>query len=344
MFKQKMNSNGGQNSTVIENDAIQSNSNAVTPNETRGVANKPPLDISGQHNKVANLRLHALFDLVRRWGPDIRFQTHDSGWIIFTFPTTELRDCILNEGSYLVFGFHLFLKEMPRCFRFREEDMNSIPAWVQIHGLPPDCWNFNILSKLASRVGKPIHMDMLTHDRKRFEFARVLIEVETTKQKTTDIVVKLPIGDVVVKFIYEQDIKYCGLCKKTGHATADCCNANKVEQNIEIEVELVQVDNGKRIIDIAETTAVGTSAAAECEEEGFHTVTNKKKNKKKKSGKNVEVIQQGENKEMTVFFQDLNDNSSCETELVNLGDNNKDIRYFGTAQKGGYPDTATSCQ
>ncbi|XP_075475225.1 uncharacterized protein LOC142505973 [Primulina tabacum] len=164
----------------------------------------------------------ALFDLVKRWGSDIRFQTHESGWIIFTFPSTEVRDRILNGGPYLVFGFHLFLKEMPRCFRFREEDMNTIPSWAQIHGLPPDCWNFNILSKLASRVGNPIHMDMLTHDRKRVKYARVLVEVDTTKQKMTDISVVLPIGKVEVKFLYEQDIKFCVNCKKSGHVVKDC--------------------------------------------------------------------------------------------------------------------------
>ncbi|XP_073033319.1 uncharacterized protein [Primulina eburnea] len=173
----------------------------------------------------------ALFDLVKRWGSGVRFQTHESGWIIFTFPTTEMRDKILNDGPYLVFGFHLFLKEMPRCFRFREEDMNSIPSWVQIHGLPPDCWNFKILSKLASRVGNPIHMDMLTHERKRVKYARVLVEVETSKPKVNDVNVVLPIGAVEVKFLYEQDIKFCAKCKQTGHVMNECESSTVILEN-----------------------------------------------------------------------------------------------------------------
>ncbi|XP_075492085.1 uncharacterized protein LOC142530176 [Primulina tabacum] len=115
----------------------------------------------------------ALFDLVRRWGSDVKFQAHETGWIVFTFPNVEAKERILCGGAYMVFGFHLFLKEMPRCFRFREKDMNTVPSWVQIHGLPPDCWNFNILSKLAFRLGTPIHMDMLTHQRKRVRYASV---------------------------------------------------------------------------------------------------------------------------------------------------------------------------
>lgn len=35
--------------------------------------------------------LAALFDLVKRWGSSIQFQTHDSGLIIFRFPSVEVR-------------------------------------------------------------------------------------------------------------------------------------------------------------------------------------------------------------------------------------------------------------
>lgn len=53
----------------------------------------------------------------------------------------------------MVYGYHLFLKEMSICFRFREEDMNLLSSWIQIHGLPPDCWNRNVLSILTTYLG-----------------------------------------------------------------------------------------------------------------------------------------------------------------------------------------------
>lgn len=52
----------------------------------------------------------SLIDLVRRWGLNIQFQTHDSGWIIFKFPNAETRESILEGGPYMVYGFHLFIK------------------------------------------------------------------------------------------------------------------------------------------------------------------------------------------------------------------------------------------
>lgn len=122
----------------------------------------------------------------------------------------------------MVYGYHLFIKEMPRCFRFRAEDMNSLPMWVQIHGLPPDCWNNFILSRVASKIGIPIHMDLLTKNRKRVKYARVLVEIDATLDKIKECKIKLPIGAVDITFEYEQDVKFCPLCKQAGHVADSC--------------------------------------------------------------------------------------------------------------------------
>ncbi|XP_073046253.1 uncharacterized protein [Primulina eburnea] len=147
----------------------------------------------------------------------------------------------------MVFGYHLFLKEMPRCFRFREDDMNSFPAWVQIHGLPPDCWNYKILSKLASKIGNPIHMDMLTHDRKRVKYARVLVEIDTSKPKIAELNVRLPIGIIAIKLEYEHDIPICDNCHRAGHATSNCSRIVHSKVQNETVIEENSGKNNKRI-------------------------------------------------------------------------------------------------
>lgn len=122
----------------------------------------------------------------------------------------------------MVYGYHLFLKKMPRCFRFREEDMNSLPCWIQIHGLPPDCWNAHVLSLITTCIGTPVHMDMLTYERKRVKYARVLVEVDITKTKVYEIDIKLPIGVVSMRFEYEREFKICEHCKNLGHEKSSC--------------------------------------------------------------------------------------------------------------------------
>lgn len=127
----------------------------------------------------------------------------------------------------MVYGYHLFLKEMSMCFRFREEDMNSLPYWIQMHGLPPDCWNRHVLSTLASYLGTPVHMNMLTHEHKRVKFARVLVEIDISKPKLLELDIVLPIGKVKVNFEYEHEFKPCEHCRKPGHVKENCFELNQ---------------------------------------------------------------------------------------------------------------------
>lgn len=57
-------------------------------------------------------------------------------------------------------------------------------------------------------------MDMLTHDRKRVKYARMLVEMDINKPRVNDLIIALPIVDVKVTFEYEQNFKVCELCHK----------------------------------------------------------------------------------------------------------------------------------
>lgn len=74
----------------------------------------------------------------RRWGVPNNYHLHTSGWVVFKFDKDSDKEAILLGGPYFVFGIPLFLKHMPKCFLFAE-DGRYVPAWVQLHGLPPDC-------------------------------------------------------------------------------------------------------------------------------------------------------------------------------------------------------------
>lgn len=62
----------------------------------------------------------ALIYFVRRRWNGVHFQTHESDWIIFTFPSLDARAKILSGGPYLFYVYHLVLKKMPRCFKLKE--------------------------------------------------------------------------------------------------------------------------------------------------------------------------------------------------------------------------------
>ena len=133
---------------------------------------------------------------------------------------------VLNGSPYFVYGSNLMLKILPRCFRFGSDVMTTVPTWIQLPDLPLDCWNDRALSKIVSKVGIPISTDQLTRTIDRISFARVLVEVDVSKDLVTSVEVKLPTGVVYDQLVvFESPPKYCKKCKTFSHGDAGC---NKV--------------------------------------------------------------------------------------------------------------------
>ncbi|KAK4432682.1 hypothetical protein Salat_1030400 [Sesamum alatum] len=70
--------------------------------------------------------LKAIRTLAQSWGAS--FHQHDSGWLIFRFVRDEDRQRILAGGPYSVYGQPLILKNMPDCFKFKDDDISVTPV------------------------------------------------------------------------------------------------------------------------------------------------------------------------------------------------------------------------
>lgn len=163
---------------------------------------------------------YAFLNFLKGWGNQVKFFFKDNGWIKFQFATESDRDRVLCNGPYMILGRQLFLKELPSCFLFGKDDMMVLPSWIQIHGLPAECWATQALSKISSVVGKPIHTDKLTSSKKSANYARVLVEIDAKKQRILEKSVVLPNGkQILVKFTYKLNPKYCDKCNSLGHSS-----------------------------------------------------------------------------------------------------------------------------
>lgn len=148
---------------------------------------------------------------------------HDSGWLIFVFPSKmEMLD-ILGGGSYYVFGRPLILKVMSDFFDFKATDMAKIPTWVRFPNLPLRCWTPICLSKLASMIGKPIHCDDHTTNMTRLSYVRVLIEVDLLLDLPTSVNVVLLNGIFLSQQVmFEALPRFCKYCRVLGHTISTC--------------------------------------------------------------------------------------------------------------------------
>ena len=134
--------------------------------------------------------VRAVQSLRERWKVECKHWIHRSGWILFEFQSEEDRLKVLNGGPYFAYGSNLMLKILPPCFRFGSEEMTTVPTWIQLPDLPFDCWTERALSKIVSKVGIPITTDKLTRTCDRISFARVLVEVDVSKDLVTSVQVK----------------------------------------------------------------------------------------------------------------------------------------------------------
>ena len=165
----------------------------------------------------------AIINLCDTWNVEYEYLAHSSGWLVFKFPDSVSRDEVIQKGPYSIFGRPLLLKIMAPDFDFDSKIPLSVPVWISLPNLPLNCWNARALGKIASVLGNPISTDRLTATRERISFARVLVEIDPTKELKRSVEIQLPTGKVrQQKVIYENEPKYCSLCKVLGHSVAAC--------------------------------------------------------------------------------------------------------------------------
>ena len=169
----------------------------------------------------------AVSKLKEGWRVNCTQWRHSSGWLVFKFQSDEDRIKVLNGGPYFAYGSNLMLKILPSCFRFEGVDISSVPIWIQLPGLPLDCWNARALSKIVSKVGKPITTDKMTRTKERLSFARVLVEVDVSSEVVSNVEIRLPTGVVYHQLVIsEYTPKFCRSCKSFGHVEASCGKAS----------------------------------------------------------------------------------------------------------------------
>ena len=165
----------------------------------------------------------AIEEVRKTWNVPHQFYIHESGWMVFKFQNEEDRDRVLLGGPYETYGAPWLMKMMPPYFNFGDDCFTKIPTWVRLPSLPLECWNERALSKICSYIGEPLASDQCTARRLRFAYARVLVEVDVTKDLVKEFDFFLPNGKQVNQsVIYEHEPIQCGKCHKVGHSELKC--------------------------------------------------------------------------------------------------------------------------
>nr|GMD47176.1 hypothetical protein JCGZ_08271 [Ipomoea batatas] len=165
----------------------------------------------------------AIDALVAFWKVKCKVIPQPNRYVLFRFQSEQDRCTVLGKGPYFLYGKRLFLDSLPEDFWLDLPDFAMVPTWVRLVDLPDKCWKPEALSKIASCLGNPICMDYNTKIAKKRDFARMLVEVDSSIPPVESIPILLPNGETIHQAVfYEQYPCFCVNCKSAKHWVENC--------------------------------------------------------------------------------------------------------------------------
>ncbi|GAV60213.1 DUF4283 domain-containing protein, partial [Cephalotus follicularis] len=173
--------------------------------------------------KIPFRSLHAVLN--KKWSEAGKFTIHtaENGIFVFKCESLEVRNWILDNGPWDVWGVHLALRLWERDMPPICSGFTKIPVWVKLLNIPMEYWTPWGLSHLASVLGTPLHMDPATEAKQMISFARLCVEMCADRTFPEVIKVKRSSGVVVeVRVEYNWKPPVCERCKVFDHSTRGC--------------------------------------------------------------------------------------------------------------------------
>ncbi|GAA0152756.1 hypothetical protein LIER_37553 [Lithospermum erythrorhizon] len=111
--------------------------------------------------------------------------------------------------------------------------IERLPIWIRLPGLAFEHWDMELLSKIASTVGKPFSPDTSTVAMDWLSYARICVEI-TTESPLPKVVKMKDENDVVIlqEIVYEWVLFQCEKCHLLGHKD-EICVAKMVYKPVE---------------------------------------------------------------------------------------------------------------
>ncbi|XP_009597033.1 uncharacterized protein [Nicotiana tomentosiformis] len=112
---------------------------------------------------------------------------HNNDCFVVRFTCMEDRDVVLYSSPYTINNIPLIVKPWSGNFDLDKEVLSTILLWVRLPDLPLSYWENVTSSKIGSGIGKPIYANECTTSIYRISYARILVEMNVTRELPTSI-------------------------------------------------------------------------------------------------------------------------------------------------------------
>lgn len=90
----------------------------------------------------------------------------------------------------------MIVKQWSSTFNFHKEVLKVVPIWVKFPNLHLNRWSETSLSRIRSLLGVPLFADECTSKTLRVSYARILIEMDVTKELLKEVKITDPNGNI----------------------------------------------------------------------------------------------------------------------------------------------------
>ncbi|GAV80364.1 DUF4283 domain-containing protein/zf-CCHC_4 domain-containing protein, partial [Cephalotus follicularis] len=166
----------------------------------------------------------------RKWGlvGNFSFHTVSSGVFLVKFENGQARDWVMDNGPWDIWGYHMALRRWTKSMSLKLEKCNTISVWVKLSNVLIKFWTRTGLSYIASVLGRPLYMDTLTTNRHNLTYARVCVDMATSRAFPSSISLDLDDGDTATIGVdYPWRPQACTMCKVFDHSNKTCPKATR---------------------------------------------------------------------------------------------------------------------